>query len=295
MNKPALLVAAMGLMVARVLTWQNDPSIKSSPTMPIMPFPKTHEFADEPMCPAVNREVAAPADNHRVDDLTRHLRNLLATGDPAVQDLVFTDLLPALIRIDPAAAARLAESLEPGPARTESLRTVAQVWASSNFADVETWAAQLPGAGERDLQLSFVCNQIANTDPARAVLEVERLDLGEHTDIMLEHFAQRWAAQDFIAAKAWAVAHPAGEQRDHLLARIALVQSATAPAEAGRLIVDQIAPGSIQIEATISVIHQWATRDITGATAWVELFPPGATKERAEGEISGIAAHQNPL
>jgi hypothetical protein len=282
-------------MLAGVLIRRDDPSNNSPAPPPITPVPTTHEFADEPMWPAGNREVSVPADNHFVADLTRRVRNLLATGDPADQDSVFTDLLPALIRIDPAAAARLAESLEPGPVRTESLRRVAQVWASSNSADAETWASQLADASERDLQLSFVCNEIASTDPARAVLEVERLDLGAHTDVMLQHFAQRWAAQDFTSAKAWAMAHAAGEQRDNLLIRIALVQSATAPAEAAQLIVDEIAPGPIQIEAAISVIHQWATRDIAGATAWVEIFPPGATKERAEREISRIAAHQNPL
>jgi hypothetical protein len=294
MKKLALLVAATGFIVAGMLTWQEDPSINSSPPTPAAPVPKAHEFAHEPTWPAINREVAAPADDHLVNDLTRRVRNLLSTGDLADQDLVFTDLLPALIRIDPAAAARLAESLEPGPARTESLRRVAQVWASSSSADAETWAAQLPEVSERQLQLSLICNEVANTDPARAVLEVERLDLGEHRGVMLQHFAQRWAAQDLSAAKAWTMAHPAGEERDNLLARIALVQSGAAPAEAARLIVDQIAPGPIQIEATISVINQWARRDIAGATAWVELFPPGTTKERAEAEISGIAAQQNP-
>jgi hypothetical protein len=295
MRKLALLIIAIELLVAGVLIRRDDPSINSSASPPITPVPTTHEFAGEPMWQVRNREVTSPADNHLVDDLTRRVRNLLATGDPADQDLAFTDLLPTLIGIDPAAAARLAESLGPGPVRTESLRRVAQVWASSNSADAEAWAAQLPEVSERHLQLSLVLNEVANTNPALAVLEVERLDLGEHTNVMLQHFAQRWAAQDFPAAKAWAMAHPAGEQRDYLLARIALVQSGAAPAEAARLIVDQIAPGQIQVEATISVIRQWAQRDIAGATAWIELFPPGTTKERAEAEISGIAAQQNPL
>jgi hypothetical protein len=294
MKKPALLVAAIGLMVAGVLTGLDDVFINSSQSTPITPVPITHEFAKESVRTPINRDGSPPARNYLADDLSKRMRKLLATGDPADQDLASIDLLPALIRIDPAAAARLAESLELGPARTEFLRRVAQVWASTNSADAETWAAQLPDTSERDLQLGFVCNEIGSTDPTRAVREVEHLGLGEHTEVMLEHLTQRWAAQDFPAAKAWAMAHPAGELRDHLLARIALVQSASAPAEAARLIVDQIAPGPIQIEATITVIHQWATRDIAGATAWVKLFPAGAIKERAEGEISRIAALQNP-
>jgi len=295
MRKLALLVAAMGLVLANMLIWQNDPSVNRSASMPITPAPETSEFSGEPMWPSGDHEVAEPAGNRLVDDLATRMRNLLATSAPAEQDLVFTELLPQMIRIDPAAAARLAESLEPGPARTESLRRVAQLWASSNSADAQTWATQLPNVDERDLQLSFVCNEIASTDPARAVREVERLELGEHTDVMLQHFAQRWAERDFTAATGWAKTHPAGVLRDNLLARIALVQSTSAPAEAARLIVDEIAPGPIQIEATITLVHQWATRDIAGVTEWVALFPPGATKQRAEVEIAGIAVQQNPL
>ena len=55
------------------------------------------------------------------------------------------------------------------------------------------------------------------------------------------------------------------------------------------MVVEQIPPGSIQTEAVISVLHQWFLRDMAGAAAWVDQFPAGDLKVRAENEMSGIA------
>jgi hypothetical protein len=235
----------------------------------------------------------APVFNDPADDLLKRVQQLLATGDYADRDLAYTNLLPALVKMKPDVAAQFAESVKSDLLRAETLRVVAQTWASLNPAEAENWSAQLPDSKERNLELSFVCNEVASTDAARAVRTVEQLGLGEHTEAMLQNFAERWAAQDFASAKAWVMAQPASEHRDNLLARIAFTQSATVPAEAAKLVAEQIPPGSIQNEAVISVVHQWGTRDMAGAVSWVEFFPSGLLKEHAEQELSGIAADQN--
>ena len=106
---------------------------------------------------------------------------------------------------------------------------------------------------------------------------------------VVENLVQQWAGQDFVAA--WINEQPAGEQRDQMVARLAYVQSQTEPAAAADLVAGQIPTGPIQNEATISVLHQWATRDMASATVWVNRFPPGALRDRAEAELQGVAAY----
>jgi len=75
-----------------------------------------------------------------------------------------------------------------------------------------------------------------------------------------------------------------------LMARLAYVQSQTDPASGARLAVKEIAAGSVQDEAVISVVHQWALRDLAGAQAWVNKFPEGPIRVRASTELIGVAA-----
>lgn len=85
-------------------------------------------------------------------------------------------------------------------------------------------------------------------------------------------------------------------QKNHLFGRIAFVQSQTNPEEAAQLVVDQMSPGPTQIEAAISVMHQWALRDANAAMAWAEAFPPGDLLDRAINEVKNVTAViRNPI
>lgn len=291
MKKNSLLMAAVGLGLVSGLFWLQTPT--PSP-MSVTSGAKADESTPAPAPRFGKPELAAPVRDESVEELSQRIRDLWASSDSADQDSVSNSLLPALVRMDAAAAARLVESLAPGSMRTESLRVVAQLWTSSDASGALAWSQRLPDARERECALGMVCNEIAVSDPALAVREVERVGLGEHTKAMLENLVQRWAERDFPAAKAWAMGRPGDKSREPMLARIALVQSSSAPAEAARFVVDEISSGPVQFEAVMSVIHQWATRDPAGAAAWVELFPPGELRERAEREIAGLAA-QDPL
>jgi hypothetical protein len=118
--------------------------------------------------------------------------------------------------------------------------------------------------------------------------------LGEGTNdtaqFLLDNMTQQWAAQDIQAASAWALAKPAGEQRDRLLQRIAFAESKTDPAEAAQLIAQQMSPGSFQNEAAVTVVYQWAQQDAKAALAWAESFPAGDLRERAITEVKNVIA-----
>lgn len=112
---------------------------------------------------------------------------------------------------------------------------------------------------------------------------------------LLENLAQQWAEQDMQATYEWASAKPTGEAKDRLLGRIALVESKHNPEEAARLVAEQISPGTVQDEAAISVIHQWALRDASAAMTWVQSFPESNLRYKAILEVQNIQVFQEEV
>lgn len=237
--------------------------------------------------------ISRAASDETAARLAMEIHEALASNDLAARERALTNLLPALVFHNVVAAARLAETNSSPKTRGEVLRCVARHWAAQDAAGALEWASKLPDVGERDATVTDVCLKVAEVNPADAVRMRERFVLDERMDSTLENLAQQWAETDLPSALAWAGAHPAGEQRDQLLARMAFVQSQAAPVDAARLAVEQIAPGEAQDESVISVLHQWARRDLAAATAWAESFPEGELRHRALQELAGIANTRN--
>lgn len=217
--------------------------------------------------------------------LVEQIRQQLNSGESG-RELVLTNLLLRLIAIDPNAAARLAESIEAGAGREEMLRTVAQEWKDS--AGVLAWTAQLPDSAEQQTTLANVILQMASSDPAQAI-EAARQYLSDKGEDLLPSLAVQWADKDLTAALAWAESLPAGDQRNELMARIAFVESQSAPAAAGARVLAELPPGPVQEEAVLTVIHQWSLKDLAGAWGWVQRFPEIPLKQRALAEVAVVA------
>jgi len=254
--------------------------------------PSASTLISPPSLPLTAEEIKASSPKVKPQDLIQQIQAALKTGESAGHDLVFTNLLLELIKKDPRAAAGLAESQEAGPLREEMLRRVAQHWTEQDSASARQWAGQLSDLGERNAALTDVCFQIAQADPGHATQLADQYELGKLPGATLENLVQQWAAQDVTTATAWVKERPAGEQKEQMLMRLAMVIAETSPAEAAQLVVNQIPEGSVQTEAAISVVHQWARRDLSGARAWVELFPEGPLRERALNELKGIEQYQ---
>lgn len=222
-------------------------------------------------------------------DFQAKIQAIVDTADATNAEPVLS-LLADWVKIDPVAAGRYAKTLPAGRWRETIVRQLAQDWAGQDPAGAEKWASRLPEQTERDSTVSAVCFQVAQTDARSAIEMAERQGLGVAPGAVMENLVQLWAAQDIPSASAWVQAFPAGDERDAMWGRLAYVQSASQPAAAADLVVDQIPAGPIQNEAVISVLHQWAARDLTAATAWVNQFPPGALRDRAEQELRGLAA-----
>jgi hypothetical protein len=168
-------------------------------------------------------------------------------------------------------------------------------WARKYPAEALKWLENAPDGPRRETMAEIVCPELAQTDPARAVALAEQCN-SSGTNFMKalrDGLGQQWAEQDMQATSAWALAKPAGEDRDRLLGRIALVKSKTNPEEAAQWVAEQMSPGAVQDEAAISVIYQWASRDANAAMAWVQSFPDGNLRYRAILEVQNIQAARN--
>jgi hypothetical protein len=199
---------------------------------------------------------------------------------------------------------------EPVPARLETSQTTEALTNSGspiNSQDLDQnreWARNFPGEalawlenapdGQQRLTIAEIAySQVAQTNVVAAVILAENY-LGSSTNdvaqFLLDNMAQQWASQDLPAASAWALAKPAGEPRDRLLQRIAIAESSANPADAARLISEQMSPGPTQNEAAISVVYQWAQKDAPAAMAWAESFPAGDLRDRAIKEVKNVIA-----
>jgi hypothetical protein len=167
-------------------------------------------------------------------------------------------------------------------------------WARTNTAEALTWLVNAPDGPQREVVVEIVCSELAQTAPAQAVALAGRY-AGSNTNFtqsLLANLAQQWAELDMQAACAWATATPAGAEQNRLLGRIALVQSKHNPEAAARFVAEQMSPGTLQDEAALSVIYQWALRDAPAAQAWVQMFSESPLRYRAMLEVHNIQAAQ---
>lgn len=140
-----------------------------------------------------------------------------------------------------------------------------------------------------------VCLVIAATDPAKATNAAWNAGLGQFDDEsaenhVLELLARRWAEADLVKAFAWASALPGDEEgrRDHLLKGIAAVISQVAPAEAARVVTEQISSdSSVRIEAAMQVLRDWSLQEYPSALAWVSRLD-GPLRERGMDELANV-------
>ena len=217
------------------------------------------------------------------------LKQALQSTNTADRVHALGELLPALVRRNAPEAGRFVNTLDPGTIRDEALSRVARAWAAQDPEGALSWVSQFPLAEERTRMLNCSLFEIALTSPIQAVAAAQRYGLGEDQPGVLVNLAQQWAANDLFGSLSWAESQPSGALRDQLLARIVFVQSQSDPAAAARLVMEQIPPGPEQVEAAISVVHQWGQGDMASARSWVQSFPTGPIQDRAYAELEGIA------
>ncbi|MEO5914559.1 MAG: hypothetical protein ABIS50_10030 [Luteolibacter sp.] len=189
---------------------------------------------------------------------------------------------------DPARALVQAFTLEIGSERENRIRDLLSAWALRDAEAALGWVSAVEDPAARRSARSTVCLAVAEKDPRRAVT----LALAHGTDQdddcgLLECLTMQWCEKESEAALNWTREQPPGEWRDRLLARASFVLSKSDPAEAARL-VSGLEPGTVQDEAAMAVLHQWALKDSSAALRWAEAFSEPTLRERALAEISNL-------
>jgi hypothetical protein len=227
-----------------------------------------------------------------VTTLIQQIKDALNSSNPNDLEMIFTNQVLALIKADPWTAAHFAETLPDGLLRTDVMRVTVENWSKSDPSEAAKWVSQLVDSNQRDTMLSCLCFQVAQTDTGMAIqiLEQQGVD-DERRKAMLGNLAQQLASQNLQGALAWA-GNYVGEDKDDLVAQIALAESKTDPAAAALIISQQISPGPVQNETALSIVNQWAQTDTAAATSWVDEFPAGEVRDKATFTISSIAAYQ---
>jgi hypothetical protein len=102
-----------------------------------------------------------------------------------------------------AAAAEWAMQLPEGKARSEALRSVAQMWSQRDVKGAAAWLEAMPAGGERDQAVKIYATTVVVSDAdgaAQWVTQVADPVLRQQT---AKTVYERWRIQDPIAARAW--------------------------------------------------------------------------------------------
>ena len=232
---------------------------------------------------------AVPQSPPTVEALSAAIWQELNSDNEGGRETVLTKLLPELIALDPIAAAKLVGATTNLQGREELLRQLLQTWTTSDATAALAWAGRLTDPNEQQSSLIYATKQMAELDPAAAAVAVGSLT-AEGQAAVTGDIALTWAGKDLTGALKWAASQPAGEQRDAIMARVAFVESRTAPEAAANLVIKEIPSGLAQEEAVMSILHQWALQDFQAAKAWADRFPASQLLDRAMAELSGIAS-----
>ena len=253
--------------------------------------PPTGETVERTAIPVRPREVPPDLENTPAALLAR-IREALASTNSNDQATVLNNLLAALVRADPQAAAYFAETNRLGDTHDAILNRIAHLWAAQDPIAALAWAAQLSNPNERNETLVSTLLQYGQSDPGKALAALGQYDVEDETGALRGNLAQAWAEKDWTASLNWMQAHPASElQQNQILERVAFVLAKTSPVEAANFVIANISPGFTQNEAAISVLRQWGLKDLAAARAWVEQFPQGELRQRGELELNGIEAN----
>jgi hypothetical protein len=238
----------------------------------------TTRLAQKPPTPAHS---LTRSREEQAQQLRLEIERALLSLDDAQRDRAYRQLLPALIRLDPAAVKQLVASWPASPAREELLRNTAHAWSTVSVDEAVDWASGMKEDDERAIAATEITSHVAQADPARAVLISDQFGIGRK-DGTVEHIVQLWATENLQESLSWAENQLQGPQRDQLVARIATVQAEKAPADAASTALTQIGAGPAQDNAVAQVVRQWTLRDPDAATAWIEGLPKGHIQDLAK-------------
>lgn len=225
-------------------------------------------------------------DSFTMDDFASVMHEL-ASLDHA--DDLRLKLLLAWSEREPQAAASFASAAS---LPLDASRVVAESWAKHDPAAALYWARGLPHQDQRQEALVGCGNELAFHHPQRAIELAIEAGSAPAAEDLLNQAAGAWAAKDPGAAVTWAAAIADTALREKLVTQVATAWADQDPHAASKLVLDSVNDGSLGDNALVGIVQRIALKDMANAREWVDQFPDGRLRERAEAELSRIAGRR---
>jgi hypothetical protein len=122
---------------------------------------------------------------------------------------------------DPARAISLAQRIEPGDGRTDTLQTIGYTWISRDPPAAARWILSLDDSTLRDPLLAVAAKSIALTDPELAISWWQAIKSEKAAGETAISLADLWAARSPGDAATWVARFPAASVRDDAIDAVA--------------------------------------------------------------------------
>ena len=309
-NLTLLLTAALGYWLLRIEDKSSSPELEPadatvqiaelSPVTTILASHDHQELQRDAVAQSmVVQDVTLPADDEdQSETLARAVEQMDATEVTSrLQELSLEqlrgDLGRLLVRrwaaIDPTAACTWATQMGDGEASQELSTAAALAWSEHDLSSALDWAQSQTEGVTRSRLLTELGYEVAREQPVEALnLAVELPQTPERDDLIL-HGLRQWTVADPSTARDWLLEWPESKLRQRALADFATVLAGRDGNEAARFVAEQIAPGTEQNRAVVSVVQRWAQQDRAQTLAWVDQFPAGPLRDTAV-EVAAIIA-----
>jgi hypothetical protein len=181
------------------------------------------------------------------------------------------------------------EKIPAGEKREIALRRLAGRRAADDPAAAEHWAETIKLESEREMALNHIAVASGKTNPLMAIELAERHHLSPG---IVETITEQWGRTEPEAAMRWAFGLPNKAAQENALLQIFTAYAEVNPAAAALLVTERLPPGSGQDEAAMTVLYNWLRFDEGAAVAWMENFPEGGLRVRAEAEVRGFRSYR---
>lgn len=176
------------------------------------------------------------------------------------------------------------EEQEDPSLRIRASYDISDKWGKTDPDAAFEWARNLPDEQEQRDSLIIICENLALKDPARAMALAESYTGSKRGDVTLR-VVIHWMAADPPAATAWIERLESSEERDRCCLYSSRSLAKKCPAQAASLVLDHISSDVLMELAVLCVLQEWTVQDRKGAEEWVNSFPPGSLRTRAEREL----------
>lgn len=195
---------------------------------------------------------------------------------------------------NPRAAAAWAQKLDNSELCRSFLTITALRWAVTDVETAIDWARSLPEGELRNEIMAAIGSESIRSDPEQALRLVSEIPSCKERDDLVCRALAELAFTDRNRALEWALQIKDQPLLQRVTEQIAVSSADQDTAGAAKIVLEQMAPGSGQDRALVSIVQRMVQTDPAGASAWVSQFPNDSLGGDAIDNLVNLWAVQDP-